>query len=181
MPVDEAVTIFSISVSTLVTADAAEVYRYVTDLSRSGEWSPECQGGEWISGEPASPGAVFRGRNRRAEDVVAWAPVVRGEWVTECEVVQAQPHTLFSWAMRDSSGRAQESVWTFRIGRTATGVVLSHEFVMRSLTEGMNGIFAALSQADQHRFIDEWATKLQRDMTATLAAIKRIIEGRASR
>src|SRR5438094_139272 len=94
-----------------VSATPDEVYAVISDLPRSGEWSPECTGGEWVSGEPATVGAVFRGHNYRPEDVVAWAPVVRGNWSTEAEVVAAEPGRTFRWAMRDSSGAKQESVW----------------------------------------------------------------------
>jgi hypothetical protein len=174
------VPLLDISVSSPVDADVAAVYCYITDLTRSGEWSPECLGGEWLSGGPAIQGAIFRGRNYRRIDAVAWAPVVRGEWFTEAEVVTAQPNTQFSWAMRDSSGRTQESVWSFRLADTAYGTVLTHEFVMRSATEGMLKILAELTSADQCRFIREWQSKLEVDMRATLAAVKANIEGERS-
>lgn len=171
------VPIFDVSVSSPVTADAATVYRYVTDLTRSGEWSPECVGGEWLTGIPATQGAVFRGHNHRRDDTVAWAPVVRGEWFTEAEVITAQPNSQFSWAMRDSSGRPQESVWSFRITEDSQGVVVAHEFVMSSLTEGMRKILAGLTPTDQDRFISDWQSKLEVDMKAALTAIKQNLEG----
>lgn len=168
--------IFDVSVGSLISADAAAVYRYVTDLTRSGEWSPECRGGEWVSGVAATQGAVFRGWNHRRDDTVAWAPVVRGEWFTEAEVVAAEPNSLFTWAMRDSSGQVQQSVWSFRITDNAEGVVLAHDFVMRSLTEGMNKILARLTPTDRERFIRDWQSKLETDMKAALAAIRRNLE-----
>lgn len=168
--------IFDVSVSSLVNADAASIYRYVTDLTRSGEWSPECRGGEWVSGIAATQGAVFHGCNHRGDDTVAWAPVVRGEWSTDAEVIAAEPNSLFSWAMRDSSGRMQQSVWSFRITETANRVALTHNFVMRSLTEGMRKILAGLTPTDTDRFIKDWQSKLETDMRASLAAIKRNLE-----
>ena len=76
-----------------------EVYDAVSDLARSGDWSPECRGGVW-TGEPGAVGSVFRGENYRAEDVVGWAPLVRGTWYTEAEVVEAERPVRFAWAMR---------------------------------------------------------------------------------
>src|SRR4051794_8827336 len=73
------------------------VYAVVSDMGRAGEWSAECRGGTWISGEPGTVGAVFRGENLRSPDVVAWAPVVRGTWFTRSEVVAAEPGRTFGW------------------------------------------------------------------------------------
>src|SRR5262245_46831252 len=92
--------LFEVRVSVPVAAAPAQVYDVVSDLPRSGEWSAERQGGTWVQGAPAAVGAVFRGVNYRAEDVVSWAPVVRGEWRTESEVVTAEPGRRFSWSMR---------------------------------------------------------------------------------
>ena len=69
--------LFRARAEVFVSASPGEVYAVVSDLPRSGEWSPECTGGQWVSGEPATVGAVFRGETNRSEDVVAWAPVVR--------------------------------------------------------------------------------------------------------
>lgn len=179
METDQQNAVFDVAVRVSIDADPDDVYRYVSDLPRSGEWSPECLGGEWIAGAPGGVGAVFRGRNRRAADVVAWAPVVRGEWSTEAEVVVAQPARLFSWAMRDSTGRAQESVWSFRIGSATAPpgeTILAHEFVMRSLTEGMRKIVADMDAAETDRFVRDWRAKLERDMHDTVVGIKHRIE-----
>lgn len=62
--------LFELSADILVEASPEEVHNVVSDLPRSGEWSPECQGGEWIRGEPATVGAVFRGENLRSGDLV---------------------------------------------------------------------------------------------------------------
>lgn len=170
-------SIFDVSVTTTIEAAPATVYDYVTDLPRSGDWSPECTGGQWIYGDPPKVGAVFRGSNHRSAHTVAWAPVVRGEWITESEVVVAQPPTRFSWAMRDRSGRIQESIWSFWIDDAPRGSVLRHEFTMGSLTEGMREILARLSPDEQNHFIEQWRDKLEADMSSAVAAIKRNIEG----
>ena len=41
------------------------VYELVSDITRMGEWSPECYRCEWLDGATtAAPGARFRGHNR---------------------------------------------------------------------------------------------------------------------
>ncbi|MDT0442526.1 SRPBCC family protein [Streptomyces johnsoniae] len=169
-------TVFDISVGTRVPAAPDTVFAYVSDLTRSGEWSPECLGGEWTEGTPAALGSVFTARNHRAADVVSWAPVVRGEWATQCEVVASEAPRVFSWAMRDSSGRAQESVWSFLIEAAAGGSVLTHAFRMSDLTEGMREILAKLSGDEKQQFLSDWSGKLEGDMRRSIARIKAVLE-----
>jgi hypothetical protein len=167
---------FQICVEVDVDRPPDEVYAVVSDLRRSGEWSTECTGGSWVSGEPATVGAVFRGDNFRAGDVVSWAPVARGHWSTEAQVVAAEPGVTFCWAMRDSAGRLQESVWGFDIEPRGSGSLLIHHFRMGRLTEGMRSFKAQMSAQEQRRFLREWGRKLERDVAATLERIKAVIE-----
>jgi hypothetical protein len=125
-------------------------------------------------------GSVFAGRNHRTPGVVSWAPVVRGEWTTESEVVESRPPHVFRWAMRDSAGRAQQSVWSFAVRPVADGCVLTHAFWMGELTEGMRGIFARMDTADTARFVAEWAAKLDGDLRASVGRIKSALESARS-
>lgn len=169
-------TLFEVRAAVSVAASPELVYAVVSDLPRSGEWSTECRGGSWVDGEPGTVGAVFRGVNHRPEDVVAWAPVVRGEWTTEAEVVAAEPGRRFSWSMRDSAGRKQDSVWTYEVETTAGGCVLVHHFRMGRPTEGILGITSDMDDADKQRFFSEWGKKLEGDLADTLDRIKAVIE-----
>ncbi|MFF0153648.1 SRPBCC family protein [Micromonospora sp. NPDC005203] len=168
--------LFESQAELIVEATPTEVYALVSDLPRSREWSPECTGGEWISGTPGTPGAVFRGHNLRGEDVVSWAPVVRGTWTTEAEIHTAVPGTEFSWAMRDSQGRAQTSVWAFRMIREPNGCRLVHHFRMDAPTEGIRKITQDMGDDERRRFITEWGAKVGADLHETLRRIKAIVE-----
>ncbi|MED7949849.1 SRPBCC family protein [Kitasatospora sp. NPDC058201] len=159
-----------------ISAGPAEVYSVISDLPRSGEWSPECQGGSWISGEPGAVGSVFRGENLRSPDVVSWAPVVRGTWFTHAEVLAADPGRTFRWAMRDSGGRAQDSVWAFDIEADGDGSLLVHHFRMGTATEGIRGITAEMDADAKRRFFAEWGEKVAGDLGVTLERIKQVVE-----
>lgn len=172
--------LFQLSARVHIAASPAEVYAVVGDLTRSGEWSPECVRGSWISGEPGTVGAVFRGENVRADDVVAWAPVVRGTWFTESEVVAAEPGRTFQWSMRTKSGEKQDSVWTYDIEPADDGCVLTHRFRMGTPTEGIRGITAEMDEDRKSAFFAEWGEKVADDLTVTLERIKRVIENRSS-
>ncbi|MEU2083439.1 SRPBCC family protein [Streptomyces albus] len=168
--------LFDLRARVRVRAAPAAVYAVVSDLPRSAEWSPECTGGAWVSGRPATVGAVFRGDNVRAEDVVAWAPVVRGTWQTESEVVAAEPGRVFRWAVRDRSGKVQDSVWSYEIEPDGDGCVLVHGFRMAGATEGIRGITAEMDDAGKEKFFTDWTAKLAGDLETTLLRIKAVVE-----
>ncbi|WP_051096250.1 SRPBCC family protein [Streptomyces sulphureus] len=172
----DAHTLFRVRVETPVQAPPAQVYAVVSDLPRSGEWSAECTGGDWVSGSPGAVGSVFEGRNHRTEEEVPWAPVVRGNWRTHAEVTTAEPGARFHWAMRDSAERLQESVWGFDIAPAPDGSTLAHHFRMGAPTEGIQGITAGMDTAQRERFFAEWGEKLEREMGETLRRLKSVIE-----
>lgn len=170
--------VFRVSAQSTVLATSQQVYAAVSDLPRCGEWSEECRGGEWVDGEPGTVGAVFRGHNFRDDDVVAWAPVVRGGWITHAEVTAAEPGRSFCWAMRDSTGRRQESVWGFDMVPVPSGSQVVHHFRMASPTEGIRKITAEMDDDQKKKFFSEWSAKLEDDMRATVQRIKAVIEQR---
>ncbi|PJE95483.1 polyketide cyclase [Streptomyces carminius] len=168
--------LFELRADIHVPASPLEVYEVVSDLGRSGEWSPECRGGEWISGEPRTVGAVFRGENLRGEDVVGWAPLVRGTWYTEARVVAAEPGRTFRWMMLSHAREDQESVWGFDMAPAAGGCVLTHHFRMGRATAGIHKIVADLDETDRKKFVQDWTEKLEKDLDETLKRIKGVIE-----
>ncbi|MEV4501917.1 SRPBCC family protein [Streptomyces klenkii] len=171
--------ILSVQARILIAAAPGAVYETVSDLTRSGEWSRECTGGRWVSGTPRTVGAVFRGENYRGADVVPWAPVVRGPWTTESEVVAAEPWRLFQWVVRDSAGRRQDSTWTYELQATADGCLLVHRYRLGRLTEGLAKIFEQLGEDGRRRFTAAWNEKLADDVAASLSRIKSVVEAAA--
>jgi hypothetical protein len=167
--------LFQVRGTVWIAASPDEVYAVISDLPRSGEWSVECTGGKWVSGSPSSVGAVFLGANIRDKDVVSWAPVIRGVWNSESEVVAADGRA-FSWAMRDSSGCKQESIWSFDVEATDGGSTLVHRFWMGAATEGIRGITSGMTQAEKKLFFAEWGAKLEQNIQDTLDRIKLVIE-----
>lgn len=168
--------LFDLRADIHVSATPDQIYDVVSDLPRSGEWSPECQGGEWISGPPAAVGSVFRGENLRSEEVVAWAPLVRGVWHTECRITEADPGRTFRWMMLSHAGADQQSIWGFDIEGSGEGAVLTHHFRMGKATAGIHKIVAGLDEDERARFVEEWTAKLAQDLTDTLNRIKSVIE-----
>lgn len=174
----DASPLFDLRTEILVAATAEEIYAVVSDLGRSAEWSPECQGGEWISGTRSTVGAIFRGVNLRADDVVAWAPLVRGTWHTDCRVVAAEPGRTFRWMMLTHAMEDQESIWGFDIEPVGNdGCKLIHHFRMNRATAGIHKIVADLDETGRGNFVDDWTAKLEQDLTDTVKRIKDVVEG----
>ncbi|MGH3887042.1 MAG: SRPBCC family protein [Pseudonocardiaceae bacterium] len=168
--------LFQLRADVRVAATPDKIYAVVSDMNRSAEWSMECCGGEWVSGEPATVGAVFRGENFRADSVVAWAPVPRGVWYTHTEVIAAEPGRTFRWETLDTSGVKEGSAWGFDIETADEGCVLVHHYQMSKATAGIHRIVANMGEVDKERFIADWTAKLQQNIETTLQRVKDLIE-----
>ncbi|MFE9256710.1 SRPBCC family protein [Streptomyces sp. NPDC006879] len=170
--------LFELRADINISATPDAVYGVISDLPRSAEWSPECMGGEWVSGEPSQVGSIFRGENLRSEQVVAWAPLIRGTWHTEARVTAAEPGRTFQWMMLTHAQEDQESIWGFDIAPAADGrgSVLTHHFRMGKATAGIHHIVAELDEPAREKFVVDWTAKLVQDLDETLARIKDVIE-----
>jgi Polyketide cyclase / dehydrase and lipid transport len=130
------------------------VYSVVSDLTRMGEFSPECRKVEWLSGGGPTPGARFVGHNRGG-------PI---RWSREGRVVTAEPGKEFSftteWRGHDSTA------WTYRMKPTAVGT---------SLTESYEALWAPwwMHAVDAMTFRSK---QLTQHMTKTLYRLKELIE-----
>lgn len=79
--------------STVIERPAAEVFAAISDVTRMGEWSPECVAGRWV---PPATGpavdAVFEGDN-----VAALGPVTLKKWTTTSRVTACEPGAVFEF------------------------------------------------------------------------------------
>jgi uncharacterized protein YndB with AHSA1/START domain len=86
-----------------IAAPATQVYDVLSDVTRMGEWSPECYRCEWIDGEIGPVvGARFRGHNRVG-------PV---RWKTTAIVVAADRGLEFAFTVIHSNGR-EKTRWRY--------------------------------------------------------------------
>ena len=173
---EEAPATFQVRSEITVHATPEKVYDVITDLARSGEWSAECTGGAWIVGEPGKVGSIFRGDNVRGSDTVPWAPVIRGPWSTEAEVVEAERGAVFRWVILNSARGRQDSTWSYEFAPAPEGCTLVHSYRLGRLTEGLSKIFANLDEEQRARFVREWNAKLADDVQATVERIKTVVE-----
>lgn len=94
-----------------------QAYAMVADVTRMGEWSPECYRCEWTGGSrgPAA-GATFKGYNRLGPF----------KWATECVVETAEPGREFSFVAGDE--REGKTRWTYRFERNGSGTNVSESY-----------------------------------------------------
>jgi uncharacterized protein YndB with AHSA1/START domain len=140
-----------------VTIDAPPetVYDLVADVTRMGEWSPECTACEWL-GDPGRVGSRFRGHNRRG-------PV---RWTTTAEVVAAERPNTFAFATMN--GDAIGTRWTYTLRATDRGTELSEGFESVSTPR--------LIALAERLFIRNRQQQLEAGIDDTLAAVKAAAE-----
>src|SRR5438552_11986372 len=140
---------------TMIAAPAERIYDLVADLSRMGDWSPECRRCEWIGGA-AGPevGARFHGRNR-------YGPV---RWSLKGAVKVADRGREFAFATID---RGREGTrWTYRFEPVGsmTRVTESYEVLYEPVYARVMDLFAPRRR------------RLRKGMEQTLARIKAVAE-----
>ena len=99
-----------VEVSRNIKASPEVVWNAISDVTRMGEWSPECHTCEWNEGvtRPAV-GARFTGHNRNGEF----------EWSTEAEVTECVPGERF--AFDGVFGDLRFAKWAYLIEPTEDG------------------------------------------------------------
>lgn len=106
-----------LEVSRDIAASAEAVFVAITDISRMGEWSPECVRAEWSEGfsEPAV-GAMFMGHNVNGEN----------EWSIESKVVELVENERFFFDCISSITPGYVFArWGYRIDPTDTGCTVT--------------------------------------------------------
>jgi uncharacterized protein YndB with AHSA1/START domain len=99
-----------IEVSRDIAAPAEVVYAAISDVTRMGEWSPECYACEWHEGvDGPAVGATFDGHNRNGDK----------EWTTQGKVIEAEPGRTF--AFECSMMDFHYATWGYRIEPTEAG------------------------------------------------------------
>lgn len=149
------------SVSIDIAAPPERVYGLVTDVTRMGEWSPECYSCQWAKGATGpAVGARFKAKNKGG----------RGpSWSNTPVVTEADPGRVF--AFNRSGPGIGSYTWRFEVEPTAAGTKLTESFdAERPLGKLMTWITM------------KWTGSADRDadlhdgMTTTLSRIKAAAE-----
>ncbi len=154
------VTSFEHSDSVVVETTPDALYALVSDVTRTGEWSPICQACWWNDdAEAGRVGATFTGRNVTPDRT----------WETVSTVTAAEPGREFGWVVAKKVVR-----WSYTlepVGSTATRLTESWHFT----PEGIE-FFHDKYGDDAEREIAARRDAALDGIPRTLAAIKRIAE-----
>ena len=139
------------------------MWTMITDVTRIGEWSPECTSARWLDRTVPGPrsGARFLARNRFPGGSTGDVTCV----VTECE-----PDRVFAWSVMDGDGEraAEGSRWRYELapGSLDGWTLVFHRF---EHGPGQSGLREAASNdaTATGRRLGELCT----NMSATLAAM----------
>jgi ribosome-associated toxin RatA of RatAB toxin-antitoxin module len=153
-----AMTALEFSDSLHISLEPDQVYAMVSDVTRTGEWSPICKSCEWDEGDGPVVGAWFTGHNETPERT----------WEARCQVVVADPGKEFAWEVNKGWVR-----WGFTLESADGGTRLTESW--NFLPRGIAGF--------QKRFGDEADAQIAERSEAahhgipvTLAAIKKAAE-----
>ncbi|MEQ4204263.1 SRPBCC family protein [Actinopolymorpha sp. B9G3] len=163
----------------------SRVWDLIADVTRIGEWSPECVHGAWLddgAGQAhaqvqaqvpapaqayARVGARFAGDNRFANGNVS---------TVTCVVTQAERPHRFAWVVLDGAEDPDRpgSIWSYELtpGGSADETRVRHTFVHGP---GDTGVRAAVRQHPEQaaEIVDGRLAQLRRHMIETLRGMER--------
>lgn len=150
----------TLSTSVTVTATPLAAYETVADLTRMGEWSPECRRVRWRSKpEGAREGAKFRGYNKNG-----WH-----RWSTTGRIVDVEPGRRLAWKV--SFLGLPLALWSYDFEQTSDGCRITESWVDRQLFLTRPAVVGWLVSGVWAR-----ADRNAETMEATLARVKASIE-----
>ncbi|MGY1883710.1 MULTISPECIES: SRPBCC family protein [unclassified Blastococcus] len=144
--------------SITVATSPEELYDLVSDVTRTGEWSPVCRECWWDEGASGAVGDWFSGRNVTPDRT----------WETRSQVVVADRGREFAWVVGGNLVH-----WSFTLAPVAGGTELTESW------EFLPGGLALFAERYGERADEQIALRTRQaheGIPATLAAIKRIAE-----
>ncbi len=135
-----------------IAASPEVIYDLISDVTRMGEWSPECVGADVPADAPVAPGYTFTGRNERGDQ----------HWSTRCEVTAAERPHLLSFSAGDDDS---PTTWTYELRSIGALTEVRESFDIE-----------AMRDPDVAEQLAGRRDQLQADLATTLAALKVVAE-----
>lgn len=146
------------SASSVVNRPRAEVFEALTDITRMGEWSPECTGGRWVT--PATGPAVearFEGHN-----AVTVGPVTLKRWTTTSEITEFIPGEVFEFVTEG------HTTWRYVLEDRDDATLVTESFRHDPYEGWQKLVYGTLMQRSR---------SMVKGMQKTLARMKESLEG----
>ena len=146
----------------------------VTDVTRIGEFSPECIDACWVDGTgEVRVGSRFDGTNRVVDDENEIL------WIRPCTVTAIEPGRRFAYAVGDRYDGSPASMWEFEL-EPRTGGVCRINQIFRHHRDGLSGLRHA-ADADPERageIVTARSAGVAEGMRQTLQRMKTVLEQR---
>lgn len=106
------------SASVVINRDPQTVFAAVSDITRTGEFSPECVSGRWVGGATGpAVGAKFEGDNE-----LKLAGMTLKKWTTTSEVTACVPGEVFEFIAEEYT------TWRYQLEAVSGGTKLTESF-----------------------------------------------------
>lgn len=129
-------------VTVVVDAPVEDVWRVVSDVRRTGEWSHECRSVQWLAGaDAAAPGARFRGRNR-----AGWV-----RWTRTCEIVAVDEPAELVWRTVPSWVFPDSTEWRMSLVPEGRRTTITQSFTVLSAPGLLDPVYAWLIPGHRDR------------------------------
>ena len=143
---------------TVIDAPAQAIWAVVSDVTRAGEWSGECQGCSWAGGRGAPvPGARFRGVNQRS-----WL-----RWTRLNEIVAADEARQLIWRTIPSGPYPDSVEWRIDLAPEDGGTWVRESFTVLAMPRLMEWLLWLVVPAHRDR---------THDLQSDLERLKRLAE-----
>ncbi|MCV7355551.1 SRPBCC family protein [Mycolicibacterium fluoranthenivorans] len=103
------------SADVTIAASPEAVYALITDLQTMATLAEETHAMEWVTGNAAAPGAVFKGHNRNGSK----------KWTTKCTVTAAEPGRTFAFDVKSTG--LPIAHWRYDITATDGGCTVTEQ------------------------------------------------------
>ena len=145
-----------------VAAPPDAAYGVVADITRMGELSPVCTGGEWVE-----EGKTFTGHNAIGEFT----------WSTTCRVEVAEPGKEFAFVNTGIDGAFELVRWGYRFRPVDGGTEVTETWqVLPDYADFVRAGAPDATDADVEQRVEGMAAMAREGMAATLQRLKEIVE-----
>lgn len=145
------------SATTTINKPVSDVFAAISDVTRMGDWSPECTGCRWIGGaDGPAKGAKFEGDN-----VAALGPITLKKWTTTSEVSDFVDNELFEFVAENYT------TWRYEFAERDGRTVVTESFSYAPYGGWQSFVYGTLLRRKK---------AMVKGMTATLGRVKDSLE-----
>ncbi len=145
------------SATTVIHRPVSEVFGAVSDVTRMGEWSPECTGGRWVA--PATGPAV--GAKFEGDNIAQAGPITLKRWTTTSEVTECVPDKVFEFVTEGFT------TWRFELTGVEGVTTVTESFRHAPLTGWKGFLYITIARR---------SATLTRGVGRTLERMKAVLE-----